>query len=109
MASSFGLASRSAMSRTIARASDLKLSLGGRKRLGREAREAHQVDAIAGVDGVLVRTGEPLGDESHDRARFVKRPGGADADAAHGAVDAIEAELDAPRALGLPLEQHDEI
>ena len=59
MASSFGLASRSAMSRTIARAS---LS-------GREA---------------------------------------ADADAAH-AVNAVETELDPPRPLGLPLQQHDEI
>ena len=87
----------------------LKLGLGGRKRLGREAREAHEVDAIAGVDGVFVRTGEPLGDEPHDRARFIERLGGADADAAHGAVDAIEAEFDPPRALGLPLEQHDKI
>ena len=60
MSSSSGLASRSAMSRTIARAS---LS-------GREAPKA---------------------------------------DAAHRAIDAIEAELDPPRALGLPLQQHDEI
>ena len=87
----------------------LELGFRGRKRLGREASEAHEVDAIAGVDGVFVRTRQPLGDEPHDRARFVERPGGADADAAHRAVDAIEAELDPPRALGLPLQQHDEI
>jgi hypothetical protein len=37
----------------------LKFGFRGRKRLGREASEAHEVDAIAGVDGVFVRTGEP--------------------------------------------------
>ena len=57
----------------------LKFSLRGRERLGREARKAHEVDAVAGVDGVFVRTGEPFGDEPHDRARFVERPGSADA------------------------------
>src|SRR5271169_2190680 len=80
-----------------------------RERLGREASEAHEVDAMAGVDGVLVRTRQPLSDEPHDRARFIERPGGADTDAAHCAVDAVETELDPPRALGLPLQQHDEI
>ena len=87
----------------------LEFGFRRRERLGREASEAHEVDAIAGVDGVLVRTREPLGDEPHDRARFIERPGGADADAAHCAVDAVEAELDPPRTLGLPLQQHDEI
>src|ERR1700677_4565881 len=87
----------------------LKFGFRGRKRLGREASEAHEIDAIAGVDGVFVRTRQPLGDEPHDAARFVERPGGADADAAHFAIDTIEAELDPPRALGLPLQEHDEI
>src|ERR1700677_4522050 len=87
----------------------LELRFRGRKRLGREASEAHEVDAIAGVDGVFVRARQPLGDEPHDRARFIERPGGGDADAAHGAVDAVEAELDPSRALGLPLQEHDEI
>ena len=87
----------------------LELDLRGRERLGRKAREAHEVDAEAGVDRVLMRAREPLGEEPRDRARFVQRPGGADPDAAHVAVDAIEAELDPPRALGLTLEQHHEI
>ena len=58
---------------------------------------------------LFVRARQPLGEEPHDRARFVERPGGADADAAHVAVDAIELKLDPPRALGLALEQHHEI
>ena len=87
----------------------LKLGFGRRKRLSHEAGEAHEVDAIAGVNGVFVGTRQPLSDEPHDRTRFVERPGGADADAAHCAIDAIEAEFDPPRALGLPLQQHDEI
>src|ERR1700691_2016407 len=87
----------------------LKLGFRGRKRLGREAGEPHELDAIASVDGVLVRIRQPLGNEPYDRARFIERPGGVDADAAHCAVDAVEAELDPPRALGLPLEQDDEI
>ena len=68
----------------------LELGLGRRERLGLKAGEAHEVDAEAGVDGVFVRTRKPLGEEPHDRARFVERPGGADTDAAHRAVDAIE-------------------
>ena len=64
---------------------------------------------IAGVDGVFVRARQPLGDEPHDRARFVERPGGAEKNAAHCPVDAIEGKLDPPRALGLPLQEHDEI
>ena len=87
----------------------LELALRRRERLGRKAGEAHEVDAIAGVDGLFVRARQPLGEEPHDRARFVERPGGADADAAHVAVDAIELELDPPRALGLALEQHHKI
>jgi hypothetical protein len=47
--------------------------------------------------------------QADDRARFIERPGGADPDAAHVAVDAIENKLDPPRPLGLPLEQHDEV
>jgi hypothetical protein len=54
----------------------LKFGFRGRKRLGREASEAHEIDAIAGVDGVFVRTRQPIGDEPHDRARFIERPGG---------------------------------
>ena len=87
----------------------LEFGFRGRKRLGREAGEAHEVDAIAGVDGVFVRTRQPLSDQPHDRARFIERPGGADSNAPHRAVDAVEAELDPPRALGLPLQEHDEI
>ena len=87
----------------------LKLGFGRRERLGLKAGEAHEVDAIAGVDGVFVRTRQPLGDEPHDRTRFVERPGGADKNAAHRAVDAIEGKLNPSRALGLPLEEHDEI
>src|SRR5580698_1961181 len=87
----------------------LEFGFGRRKRLRHEAGEAHEVDAIAGVDGVFVRTRQPPSDKTHDRARFVERPGGADADAAHFAIDAIEAELEPPRALGLPLQQYDKI
>jgi hypothetical protein len=87
----------------------LELGFGRRTRLGLKAGEAHEVDAIAGVDGVFVRTGQPLGDEPHNRPRLVERPGRADKDVAHRAVDAIEAKLDPPRALGLPLQEHDEI
>ena len=87
----------------------LELGFGRRERLGLKAGETHEIDAVAGVDGVLVRTRKPLGEEPHDRARFVERPGGADKDAAHMPVDAIEGKLDPPRALGLPLEQHDQI
>ena len=61
----------------------LELGFGRRERLGLKAGEAHEIDAIAGVDGVFVRTRQPLGEEPHDRARFVERPGGADKDAAH--------------------------
>ena len=87
----------------------LELGLRGRERLGRKAREAHEIDAEAGVDRVLLRARELFGEQADDRARFVERPGGADPDAAHVAVDAIEAKLDPPRPLRLPLEQHDEI
>ena len=86
-----------------------KLSLRGRERLGRKAREAHEIDAVAGVDLIFVRARQPFGEQPHDRARFVQRPGGADADAAHVAIDAIEPKLDSPRPLGLPFQQHHEI
>jgi len=42
-------------------------------------------------------------------ARASLSGGRRDADAAHFAIDAIEAEFDPPCALGLPLQQHDEI
>ena len=87
----------------------LELGLRGRERLGRKAGEAHEIDAVTGVDGLFVRARQPLGEKPHDRARFVERPGGADADAAHVAVDAIELKLDPPRALGLALEHNHEI
>ena len=87
----------------------LELGLRGRERLGRKAGEAHEIDAVTGVDGLFVRARQPLGEKPHDRARFVERPGGADADAAHVAVDAMELKLDPPRALGLALEQNHEI
>ena len=61
------------------------------------------------VDRVLVRACELLGEQALNRARFVQRPRGADRDAAHGAVDPVERKLDPPRALRLPLEQHDEV
>src|SRR3984885_2124249 len=87
----------------------LKFGFRGRERLGREAGQAHEIDAIAGVDDVLVRTRQPLSDQPHDDARLVERPGGADSNAPYRAVDAVETELDPPRALGLPLQEHDEI
>ena len=87
----------------------LKLGLGRRERLGLKTSEAHEVDAIASVNFVFVPTRQPLCDEPHDRARFVERPGGAEKDAAHRAIDAIKAEFDPPRALGLPLQKHDKI
>ena len=87
----------------------VELDLRRRERLGRKAREAHEIDAEAGVDRVFLRARQLLGEEPRDGARFVQRPGGADPDAAHVAVDPIEAELDRPCSLGLPLEQHDEI
>ena len=68
----------------------LELGLRGRERLGRKTREAHEVDAEAGVDRVLLRARELFGEQADERARFVERPGGADPDAAHVAVDAIE-------------------
>ena len=87
----------------------LELGFGRRERLGLEAGEAHEVDAEASVDGVLVRARQPLGDEPHDRAGFVERLGGAENNAAHMPIDAIEGKFDPPRALGLPLQEHDEI
>ena len=50
-----------------------------------------------------------LDEQSRDRARLVERPAGADANAANVAIDAIENQLDQTRALGLALQQHDEI
>ena len=87
----------------------LELGFGRRERLGLKASEAHEIDAEASVDGVLVRAREPLADEPDDGARFVKRAGSAEKDAPHRAIDAKEAELDPPRALRLPLQKHDEI
>src|SRR6185437_6207305 len=87
----------------------LEFSLRRRERLGRKAGEAYEVDAIAGVDRVLVRAGQLFGEEPDDCARFIERPGGPDGDAAHMPIDAIEGKLDPPRAPGLPLEQRDQI
>ena len=87
----------------------LDLALRRGERLGRQTRKAHEVDAEARVDRVLLRARELFGEQADERARLVQRPRRADRDAAHGAVDPVERKLDPPRALRLPLEQHDEI
>ena len=73
-------ASARARSASCARSSS---ACRGRERLGRKTREAHEVDAEARVDRVLVRARELLGEQADESARFVERPGGADLYAAH--------------------------
>ena len=57
----------------------------------------------------LGTAGDALGEQALDGARLVERPARANADALHRAIDAEQAQLQAARALHLPLEQHDEI
>src|ERR1700722_15852439 len=87
----------------------LKFGFRGRERLGRGAGPGREDGAQRGGGAAPVRPPQPLSDQPHDGARFIERPGGADSNAPHRAVDAVETELDPPRALGLPLQEHDEI
>ena len=88
----------------------LELGFGRRKRLGREAGEAHEVDADS------QRRWRPRSDlrAARRRACTIARASlsGREAliaDAPDRAIDAKEAEFDPPRALRLPLQKHDEI
>ena len=83
----------------------LELPLRGGERLGDEAGEAHEIDAIAGVDLVFARRIEPFAKQPRDRPGIIERPAGAHANAAHGAVDAEQADFEPPAALGLTIEQ----
>ena len=83
--------------------------LRGGERLGDEARQAHHIDAIAGVELVLARRVEAFAKQPRDRRGIVERPAGAHGDAAHRAIDAKEARFEPARALGLTLEQDREV
>jgi hypothetical protein len=86
-----------------------EIALRGRDRLGEKTGETQHVEAIAGVEFVLVGRFETLAEQARDRTRFVERPAGADDDAAHRAVDAEEGRFKPPRALGLALQQDGQI
>src|SRR5271170_5610292 len=86
-----------------------EVALRWSKRLGGKAGEAQHVEAIAGVEFVLVRRLETLTKQARDGPRVIERLAGPNHNAAHRPVDAKQSGFQPARTFGLALQQRDQI